>query len=371
MRYRLYEIDRLINRTLVYVTLTAGLAATFAAVSLTLGVAIGSGSTLPTAVGTLAVALVFGPLRSRVQRLVDRRFDRARYEGLRQGRALPGGSPSRPRRAGGDGRGDGRGASAIRASSCSSGCPPSEVHVDASGRVVDELPAAGRAHTPVRRGELQLATVVHDTSAGRASRSARERRSRPPGWRSRSPACASRYGAGWPRWRSHGRGSSPPATRSGAGWSETSTTAPSSGWSRSGSRCATSRGGSPRRAARRMSSTPPSTRSRRRDRGAARAGPRRPAGRPRRRTGDGAARARVAVAAARSGSTATEERFEDRLETAAYFVASEALTNAAKHAHASEVTVSAGRRERQPRRLHPRRRHRRRRPVRAAPGWPA
>ena len=84
MRYRLYEIDRLINRTLVYVTLTAVLAATFAAVSLTLGVAIGSGSTLPTAVATLAVALVFGPLRSRVQVLVDRRFDRARYEGLRK-----------------------------------------------------------------------------------------------------------------------------------------------------------------------------------------------------------------------------------------------------------------------------------------------
>jgi hypothetical protein len=84
MRYRLYEIDRLINRTLVYVTLTAGLAATFAAVSLTVGVAIGSGSSLPTAAGTLAAALVFGPLRSRAQILVDRRFDRARYEGLRR-----------------------------------------------------------------------------------------------------------------------------------------------------------------------------------------------------------------------------------------------------------------------------------------------
>jgi hypothetical protein len=84
MRYRLYSIDRLINRTLVYVALTAGLAATFAAVSLTLGLAIGSGATLPTAAGTLAAALDFAPLRSRAQTLVDRRFDRARYEGLRK-----------------------------------------------------------------------------------------------------------------------------------------------------------------------------------------------------------------------------------------------------------------------------------------------
>jgi hypothetical protein len=74
MRYRLYEIDPLINRTLVYVTLSAGLAATFAAVSLTLGMVIGSGSTVPTAAGTLAAALVFGPLRPRVQILVDRRI---------------------------------------------------------------------------------------------------------------------------------------------------------------------------------------------------------------------------------------------------------------------------------------------------------
>src|SRR5258705_524219 len=83
MRYRLYEIDRLINRTLVYAGLTAGLAATYAAVALLLGVGIGRGSTLPTAVATLAVALVFGPLRARIQVVVDRRFDRARYEGLR------------------------------------------------------------------------------------------------------------------------------------------------------------------------------------------------------------------------------------------------------------------------------------------------
>jgi hypothetical protein len=84
LRHRLYDIDVVINRTLVYAVLTAGLAALYAAISLSLGVALGAGSTLPTAAATLAVALAFRPLRSRVQVQVDRRFDRARYEGLRK-----------------------------------------------------------------------------------------------------------------------------------------------------------------------------------------------------------------------------------------------------------------------------------------------
>ena len=165
MRYRLYEIDRLINRTLVYVTLTAALAATFAAVSLTLGVAIGSGSTVPTAAATLAVALVFGPLRSRVQVLVDRRFDRARYEGLRKverfleelraGAAAP--------EATGEVIGEALGDPGLELFFW---LPAEQLHVDASGRAVQELPGDGMARTPVRRGPLQLGTVVHDSALG-------------------------------------------------------------------------------------------------------------------------------------------------------------------------------------------------------------
>src|SRR5215211_727204 len=142
MRYRLYEIDRLINRTLVYVTLTAALATTFAAISLTLGVAIGSGSTLATAAATLVVVLLFRPLRSRVQVLVDRRFDRARYEGLRKverfleelraGRAAP--------EATGEVMADAIGDPSLELFFW---LPAEEVHVDASGRAVDELPTAG------------------------------------------------------------------------------------------------------------------------------------------------------------------------------------------------------------------------------------
>jgi ribosomal protein S13 len=105
MRYRLYEIDRIVNRTLVYATLSVLLAATYGLVSIGLGVALGSRSTLATAAATLTVALVFGRLRTRVQMIVDRRFNRARYEGLRQRR----GAPRRPARRSRDVRADRRG----------------------------------------------------------------------------------------------------------------------------------------------------------------------------------------------------------------------------------------------------------------------
>jgi signal transduction histidine kinase len=87
-RYRLYEIDRLINRTLVYACVTASLGLVYAVVSLLAGVAIGRGSGWATALAALAVAGTFGPLRRRAQAAVDWRFDRLRYEGLRRVRAF-------------------------------------------------------------------------------------------------------------------------------------------------------------------------------------------------------------------------------------------------------------------------------------------
>ena len=99
LRYRLYDIDRVINRTLVYGVLTLLLAGAYAAITLLLGTGLGSGSAWPTAVATLLVAVAFRPLRARVQDAVDRRFSRARYdartrivgflEDLRAGRAAP------------------------------------------------------------------------------------------------------------------------------------------------------------------------------------------------------------------------------------------------------------------------------------------
>ena len=87
-RYRLYEIDRLINRTLVYGLVTCSLGLLYAVVSLLAGVAVGRGSTWVTALTVLAVAVAFGPLRSRAQAAVDWRFDRLRYEGLQRVRAF-------------------------------------------------------------------------------------------------------------------------------------------------------------------------------------------------------------------------------------------------------------------------------------------
>jgi signal transduction histidine kinase len=84
LRYRLYDIDIVINRALVYGALSVLLAATYAVVTLLLGTALGSGSVLATAVATLAVAVAFRPLRARLQDAVDRRFSRARYDAVQR-----------------------------------------------------------------------------------------------------------------------------------------------------------------------------------------------------------------------------------------------------------------------------------------------
>lgn len=86
LRYRLYEIDRIISRSIAYAIVTGILGVTFAITILALQAVLASfiqGPTLAVAVSTLIAAALFQPLRARVQRVVDRRFDRARVDGER------------------------------------------------------------------------------------------------------------------------------------------------------------------------------------------------------------------------------------------------------------------------------------------------
>ena len=79
LRYRLYEIDKIISRTLAYAIVTGLLVGVYAGLVLLATRVLPVNGSVAVAVSTLAAAALFTPLRSRVQRLVDRRFNRTRY----------------------------------------------------------------------------------------------------------------------------------------------------------------------------------------------------------------------------------------------------------------------------------------------------
>jgi len=83
MRYRLFEIDRIISRTIAYAGISAVLFAVFGGLIIAIQSVLGSavrGNSLAVAISTLVVAALFNPVRLRMQRLVDRRFNRSRYD---------------------------------------------------------------------------------------------------------------------------------------------------------------------------------------------------------------------------------------------------------------------------------------------------
>ena len=80
LKYRLYDIDRLISRTLAYAVVTGLLVGVYAGLVLLATQVLSVSSPVAVAAATLAAAALFSPLRRRVQRAVDRRFNRARYD---------------------------------------------------------------------------------------------------------------------------------------------------------------------------------------------------------------------------------------------------------------------------------------------------
>jgi hypothetical protein len=80
LKYRLYDIDRIISRTLAYALVTGLLVGVYAGLVLLATEVLGFTSSVAVAAATLAAAALFNPVRRRVQHVVDRRFNRARYD---------------------------------------------------------------------------------------------------------------------------------------------------------------------------------------------------------------------------------------------------------------------------------------------------
>jgi hypothetical protein len=80
LKYRLYDIDRIISRTLAYAIVTGLLIGLYAGLVLLATQVLRLHTPVAVAAATLAAAALFNPLRRRVQRMVDRRFNRVRYD---------------------------------------------------------------------------------------------------------------------------------------------------------------------------------------------------------------------------------------------------------------------------------------------------
>jgi signal transduction histidine kinase len=159
-RYRLYAIERLVNRTVVYALLTFLLLGTYASVTLLLGVAVGGGSAWVTATATLAAAVAFRPFRARIQNLVDRRFSRARYDGVRRVRGFE--EEVREGKRAPEEIGPVL-AEALRDERAELlfWLPASETYADRAGGLVGSLPDDGRARSEIERDGAPTGVLLH------------------------------------------------------------------------------------------------------------------------------------------------------------------------------------------------------------------
>ncbi len=163
LRYRLYDIDLAISRTVVYATITVLLTGTYAVVAITVGAVGGRGSIWATAVVTLIAGVGARQLRDRLHRLVDRRFNRSHYEAtervntfleeLRAGRAAPEGIEQVLREAVGD-----------PALALGFRLPGTDRYVHLDG---DPMPAGGE-HLPIRLYGEEVGVVAVGSAASRA-----------------------------------------------------------------------------------------------------------------------------------------------------------------------------------------------------------
>jgi hypothetical protein len=90
LKYRLYDIDRIISRTLAYAIVTGLLAGVYAGLVLLAEQGLRFSSPVAVAASTLVAAALFTPVRRRVQHTVDRQFNRARYDADRTVTAFAG-----------------------------------------------------------------------------------------------------------------------------------------------------------------------------------------------------------------------------------------------------------------------------------------
>ena len=88
VRYRLYDVDRIISRTVSYVVVTGLVIGCYVGLVALIETVLGFSSSIAVAASTLSAAAAFQPLRRRVQRTIDRRFDRAAYDARRTAEAF-------------------------------------------------------------------------------------------------------------------------------------------------------------------------------------------------------------------------------------------------------------------------------------------